>query len=105
MFIGVYTLNDKEYFGIYFKNIYGYTKWLEDTFSPDCENIKVLDFKLKGKTYKEKKASLEELAKDWQNNFASLGWSYGELAEIEYYFEENAKRYGLVEVFKENCIC
>ena len=105
MFIGVYTLEDKEYFNIYHKNIYGYTKWLEDTFSPDCENIKVLDFKLKGKTYEDKRNSLEELAKDWQLHFSKYSWSYGEIAEIQYYFYENAKRYGLLKVFKENCIC
>ena len=105
MFIGFYTLEDKEYFNIYYKCGAGYDMWYRDTFSPDCEDIKVLDFKIKGKTYSDKKASLEQLAKDWQNDFASLGWSYGELAEIGCYFYENAKRYGLLETFKENCIC
>lgn len=105
MFIGYYELEGKEHFGVYFKNIYGYTQWCEDTFSPECEDIKVLDFRLKGKTYKEKKASLEELAKDWQSNFCYLGWSYSELATICDYFSKNGKKYGLLNVFKENGIC
>ena len=104
MFIGVYTLENKEHFNIYNKCGAGYDMWYRDTFSPDCEDIKVLDFKIKGKTYHEKKNSLEELAKDWQYNFCDYGWSYGELAQIDTYFYENAKRYGLVKVFKENVI-
>lgn len=105
MFIGFYRLNGEEHFDIYYKNIYGYTEWLEKTFSPECEDIATLDFKLKGKTYQEKKDSLEQLAKDWQNCFSSLEWSYGELAAIQGYFEEKGKKYGLLNVFKENCIC
>jgi hypothetical protein len=105
MFIGKYELEGKEYFAIYYKNKYGYDEWHKDTFSPTCENIETLDFKIGGKTYQEKKANLEELAKDWQYNFCSLSWSYGELAEIQGYFYENAKRYGLVKVFRENAIC
>ena len=105
MFIGYYKLNEEEHFNIYYRNVYGCTKWLEDTFSPDCKDIKVLVFRIKGKTYQEKKNSLEELAKDWQFNFSSLGWSYGELATVTNYFEKNGKRYGLLNVFKENAIC
>ena len=58
-----------------------------------------------GKTYAERKCNLEELAKDWQTNFAWLGWSYSELAEIGDFFYKNGKRYGLLREFKENCIC
>lgn len=104
MFIGYFKLNGEEHFGIYYKNSQGYDLWHKETFSPDCKDIAILDFTIKGKTYEEKKAYLEYLAKDWQNWFAGLGWSYGEYAEIEAYFYENAKRYGLVKVFKENAI-
>ena len=105
MFIGFYRLDDEEHFNIYYKNKNGYGAWYSDTFSPTCEDIAILDFKISGKTYQERQASLEDLAKDWQYNFAGLEWSYGELAEIQNYFYENAKRYGLVRVFKENGIC
>lgn len=105
MFIGYYELNQKQYFNIYYKNELGYKEWCKDTFSPTCENIQTLDFKLSGKTYKEKQNCLVELAKDWQLIFSQLPWSYGELAEIEDYFHKNAKRYGCIQEFKENGIC
>ena len=76
-----------------------------DTFSPYTIIIGLLDFKISGKTYRERQASLEELAKDWQNNFQDYSWSWGELSEIQTYFYDNAKRYGLLREFKENCIC
>ena len=103
MFIGVYELDNKKYFNIYYKNKYGYEEWYKDTFSPECK-YETLDFKISGKTYQERKASLEDLAKDWQNNFAWLGWSYGECAEISAWFYDNAKRYGLIKVFEANAI-
>ncbi len=104
MFIGYYELeNNEPYFNIYYKNELGYKAWQEDTFC-NVYNVETLDFKLSGKTYQERKNSLIEIAKDWQNNFSGLSWSYGEYAEIENYFYENAKRYGLLKEFKENCI-
>lgn len=103
MFIGYYELDNKEHFNIYFKNG-GWNLWFKDTFSPLCKNIKLLEFKIGGKTYQERKNNLVELAKDWQLHFSSLSWSYGELAEIENYLYENAKRYGLLQEFKENCV-
>lgn len=105
MFIGFYKLENKEYFNIYYKNKYGYEEWRKDTFSPLCEDIITLDFKISGKTYEERKYNLEELAKSWQYDFSSLGWSYSELATIYEYFEKSGKRYGLLKVFKENGIC
>ena len=105
MFIGYYELDGKKYFNIYYKNTCGYGEWQKDTFSPITKNIKTLDFKLSGKTYQEKQSSLRDLAIDWQLNFASLSWSYLELAEIQNYFLENGKRYGLLQEFKENGIC
>lgn len=105
MFIGYYEMNGEPFYAIYYKNRYGYKKWCEDTFSPSVENIRILDFKIKGKTYEERKADLVDLAIDWQINFSSLGWSYGELAEFGDYFQRNGKRYGLLQEFKENAIC
>lgn len=103
MFIGVYELDNKKHFNIYYKNSYGYEEWFKDTFSPECK-YETLDFKISGKTYQERKASLEDLAKDWQLHFSDFGWSWGEIAEITNYFYDMAKRFGLVKEFKENGI-
>lgn len=105
MFIGYFKLDKQDCFAIYNKNKYGYEAWHKDTFSPLCKNIEILDFKISGKTYEERKYNLEELAKDWQLHFSQLSWSYSELYEIQNWFYENAKRYGLVKVFHENAIC
>lgn len=105
MFIGYYEQDGEQNFNIYYKNSAGYREWHKDTFSPTIENIQILDFKISGKTYEERKYNAEELAKDWQYNFASLEWSYGELYEINNYFYTIGKRYGLLRVFKENAIC
>lgn len=105
MFIGFYRLNNEEHFNIYYKNRLGYEEWFKDTFSPNTEDITILDFTIRGKTYIERKGYAVELAKDWQYNFAGLEWSYGELYEIENYFEKIGKRFGLLKEFKENAIC
>ena len=106
MFIGYYKLDNEEYFDIYYKDIYGYEVWYKNTFSPNCEDIYLLDFKVSGKNYKERQSNLEDLAKEWQNSgLSSLDWSYGELAIITKWFRKNAKRYGLISEFKENGIC
>lgn len=105
MFIGKYEIDNKEYFNIYYRNKDDYKLWNSDTFSPNIKNIETLDFKISGKTYEERKASLEDLAKEWQLYFCDFSWSYGELMVIQTYFYENAKRYGLLKEFKENGIC
>ena len=51
MFIGYYETDGKENFSIYYKNANGFREWISDTFSPTCENITILDFKIGGKTY------------------------------------------------------
>lgn len=104
MFIGFYRLNNQEFFDIYYNNIYGWKEWHKNTFSPDCEDITILNFTIKGKNYTERKEAAAQLAKDWQNYFAGLSWSYGEIAEIETFFEKIGKRFGLLKEFRENCI-
>ena len=105
MFIGKYELEGKEYYAIYDNTIEGWEEWHKDTFSPLCKNIEVLELKIGGKTYEERKYNLEELAKDWQLNFCQYSWSYYELMLVQGFFYDNAKRYGLVKVFHENAIC
>ena len=103
MFIGYYELEEKENFNIYYGSD-GWNLFHNETFSPYTKNIKVLQFKIQGKNYKERKEHLKDIAIDFQLNFSALSWSYGELAEIYNYFETNGRRYGLLKEFKENCI-
>lgn len=74
-----------------------------DTFNPYTNATCIIDFTLHGRTYQEKKAALEEMAKEWQANQAG-GLYMNQYAAITDYFEENAKKYGLVKEFKENAI-
>ena len=65
-----------------------------------------IPLQISGFTYQEKKAECEHLAKIWQeSNGEFIGWSYGELATIQEFFERNGKRYGLLKEFRENAIC
>lgn len=83
---------------------YGYSKWFEDSFSPDTIVNAIIDFKIQGRTYAEKKEYLRNLAIGFQSaNDCDL--SYGELADIQNFFEVNGKRYGLIQEFRENAIC
>ena len=54
--------------------------------------------------YKENKEKARQKAIEWQLDFANHNYSWGELAYYSDYFERLAKRYGLVEEFKENGI-
>lgn len=83
---------------------YDWSEWHKDTFSPATEIKGVLEFKIEGKNYTERKASLQDIAMEWQAQFSGYAWSYGELAEIYSFLEKNAKRYGLLREFKENGI-
>lgn len=55
-------------------------------------------------TYSEKKAKLREEAIRWQLDFSRHCYSYGELAEMQAYFEKEGKKYGLMKEFRENGI-
>ena len=105
MFIGKYELEGKLYNNVYESNFYGFREWHRDTFSPTCKNIETLFLKVRGKTYKERKGYLQDIAIEWSNNFSQYNWSYGEIAEITSFFYENGKRYGLLKEFRENGIC
>lgn len=105
MFLAKYELDNKEYNYIYYNNRNGWEEYHKDTFSPYTKNMDLLILKVSGKNYEERKQCLYDLAIDYSYNFASLSWSYGELAEICNFFETNGKRYGLLKEFKENAIC
>ena len=101
MFIGVFKNTDNQIENYIY---YSWTEWHKDTFSPATEIKGILELKINGKTYAEKKADLEDTAKEWQLQFSDYAWSYGELAEIYAFFEKNAKKYGLVKEFRGNGI-
>lgn len=76
----------------------------EYTFSPTYTTLFITNFKIKGKTYKERKEYLRDITIDYSNNIASgLYWS--ESAEISDIFYKLGKKYGLLKEFKENAIC
>lgn len=54
--------------------------------------------------YQRAKAKARNEAVEWQMGFCDHNYSYGELVYWQGYFERLAKRYGLVEEFKENGI-
>lgn len=72
-------------------------------------NIKLVCFiplEVKGKTYAERKADLQSKAIEWSNNWGLGGdWHFSNIIEIESFFEEQGKKYGLLREFHENAIC
>lgn len=54
--------------------------------------------------YQDAKEKARNEAIDWQYEFAEHDYSYGELAYWQDYFEKKARRYGLVQEFRENGI-
>lgn len=80
-----------------------YHEWAEyysDTFNPETEVSEIILFSPKGKTYTEKKESVSEIAKRFQSENES-GLSWGEIAEINSWFEKMGRRYGLLKEFAE----
>jgi len=102
MLLGIYKDTDGE---IKSNIYYNWGLWFTDTFSPATEIIDMVLFKISGKTYAERQANLRELATHCQNAISqATGLSYGEFTSIQWFFEKNGKRYGLVKEFKENGI-
>lgn len=54
--------------------------------------------------YQMAKEAARNKAVEWQSDFESHDYSYGELAYWGNYFSSLAKRYGLVREFRENGI-
>ena len=104
MFLARYSINNKTYNHVYIKKHGGFEAFQKDTFRPDTKNIQLLNLSVSGRTYAERKANAEEKALIFQYDFSWLSWSYGELATICEQFQKIGKRYGLLKVFKENCI-
>ena len=73
------------------------------TFSPNVEPVAVVDFKLHGKTYAERRESLRDIAITLQANECG-GLYQSEYIKIGAWLEKNAARYGLIKEFKENAV-
>ena len=54
--------------------------------------------------YQKGKAKAIEKAQFWQEFFAEVSMSWGEVAFWQDYFTKLAKRYGLIKEFRENAI-
>lgn len=67
------------------------------------KTLHIISFRVPGRTYAARKASLRQLAINYQNaNTDGLSWE--ECTKISDFFAKNAKRYGLTEEFRENGI-
>ena len=98
-----------------FKDINGITEttvlyldikdFLNDTWNPEdkARLIHTMGFEIHGKTYQERKANFEEIVKEFQAHDVG-GLYYSDYVILQDYFETNARRYGLLKEFKENCI-
>ncbi len=59
-----------------------------------------------GKSYQDRKNDLREKAIEYQNTWYDFcGFSYGEIGDIQAFFEKYGRRYGLLKEFRENAIC
>lgn len=76
-------------------------------FNPDTTIKCLIEFKTSGKTYKDRKADVEQKAIEFSIN--SCGDSgdlfMSDMIEISSWFEKMGRRYGLLTEFRENCIC
>lgn len=89
------------------EKMYTFDSWREyhtATFSPLIDVLFITDFKVKGKTYADRKEFVRDMAINYSNNQA-CGLSWGEVAMISDMFYTLGKRYGLLKEFKENAIC
>ena len=54
--------------------------------------------------YKKYKEQTRQQAIEWQRDFENQDYCWGDLTIYHQYFEEKAKKYGLLKEFKENGI-
>lgn len=67
--------------------------------------ISYIALQVSGKSYAERKGDLEDKAIMYSYTWSEYCYSYGELFEVQNFFEVNGKRYGLIREFRENAIC
>ena len=72
-------------------------------FSPCAREVCLIEFKLHGKTYAERREDLRAKAVDFSNN-CNGGLYWGDEQSVITWFEKFGKRYGLIKEFRENGI-
>ncbi len=73
----------------------------------DYDESNVIKLAVNGKNYNERRACIEEIAKEFQRRdaeFSGGGLSYGEYQAIQTWFEKQARKYGLLKVFRREGI-
>ena len=73
------------------------------TFSPDCTVSACIPLQLHGSTYAARRESLRTIVQDIQRA-DNGGMSYSEAADMAEWLNTNARRYGLVNEFRDNGI-
>lgn len=101
MFIGVRVQDEETTAKLY----YSFDKWVSDIFRPIYDDKYIIELKVSGKNYKERKNDLQEKAIDYSNIRGCLDITFSDLLDIDDFFRRNGKRYGLLSEFKENAIC
>ena len=97
------TKNNNEVEGCIFDTeIYGHLVSLHGI--KEANIISLIPMRVKGNTYAECKADLQNKAIEWSYSSGAANWYYSELTEIQAFFERNGKRYGLLREFRENGI-
>lgn len=71
------------------------------TFSPGTETKTLIPFEIHGRTYAERRRSVEETAARFSTE-EEPGLSYGELFAVCNWFQEQGRRFGLLHEFHEN---
>ena len=92
---------------IYYENSAGYQAFIRDTWNPDTVIIDRFPLHVTGSSYQERKERARDLAQRFQladSEASGGGFSYGEYLTIQEFFAAAARRYGLTEEFRENCI-
>ena len=86
------------------KLLYCWGDVFRETFSPEiAETAVIIEFKTHGKTYKERRENLHNLAVNFSN--ACTGdLYYSDVESIIGWFEKNSKQYGLTREFRGNGI-
>lgn len=103
MFYVAWNLYGENHGKLYFPS--DMEEYFADTFNPEIEYLARIPFKVTGKTYQEKKQSVQSTALEWSNSIHHGILSWSDLAEIGDWFYKQGRRYGLLHEFQENGIC
>lgn len=104
-FAAFQTIDHAPQAAIYHETPGGYAAYHRDTWNPETEIITCFRLNVSGRNYQERKEDAREKAIDFQSAAALVNLSYGELATLQDFFENAARRYGLIREFRENAIC